>query len=388
MSALPIILLRPFYHRGMECIGLIFKKGNSLNEIAKRIKGIRWSDQKNCWYTSCNRVSYDSIKKLFDASAVLDTEELKIYLLQRKTMVPVSASKLAGSSAKVILQYPLGEDNLKAYAQFRDMLILRGYSPNTIRNYCNEFHQLLRLLGNRFVGNLVKQQILSYLLWLLEKQNCSETKVHTTVNAIKFFFEKVLDRSPEFYDLPRPKKPLKLPSILAEQEVLEMIQKMTNLKHKSILMTGYAGGLRVSEIIGLKLEDIDSKRMMIHLHGAKGKKDRMVPLSKVLLATLREYYLSYHPKEYVFENPQGGPYSVRSTQQILQDAKFAAGIHKKGSIHMLRHSYATHLMEGGTDIRVIQELLGHNSIKTTMRYTHVSKMDIGKIESPLDKLNW
>jgi integrase/recombinase XerD len=120
----------------------------------------------------------------------------------------------------------------------------------------------------------------------------------------------------------------------------------------------------------------------------KGKKDRMVPLSKVLLETLREYYLEYHPKEWIFENPQGGQYSIRSAQQILQYAKFAAGIHKKGSIHMLSHSYATHLMEGGTNIRIIQELLGHNSIKTTMRYTHVSKKDIGRIESPLDKLKW
>ena len=217
------------------------------------------------------------IKNAFDGFAILDIDELKKYLEQRRTIIPVTAEKLTSASAKIILQYPLEEENLKAFAQFKDLLILKGYSPNTIRNYCNEFHQLLRLLG---------------------------------------------------------------------------------------------------------------RRMMIHIHGAKGKKDRMVPLSKVLLETLREYYLAYHPKEWIFENPLGGPYSVRSAQQILQNAKFAAGIHKKGSIHMLRHSYATHLMEGGTDIRIIQELLGHNSIKTTMRYTHVSRKDIGRIVSPLDKLKW
>ena len=153
-------------------------------------------------------------------------------------------------------------------------------------------------------------------------------------------------------------------------------------------MTGYAGGLRVSEIVGLKITDIDSKRMMIHIRGAKGKKDRMVPLSQVLLITLREYHLAYQPKVYLFENPNGGPYSARSTQQIIQDAKQAAGIQKKGSIHMLRHSYATHLMEAGTDIRYIQELLGHNSIRTTMRYTHVSIKSLGNIQSPLDRLKW
>lgn len=369
-------------------MGLVFKKNNTIYEIAKRIKGIRWDEQKGGWYLACNRAAYELIKKAFEGTALLDTEKLKKYLEQRRTIIPITKEGISKASAKIILQYPLEEENLKAFAQYKDLLILKGYSPNTIRNYSNEFHQLLRLLGRRNVTELTKPQILSYLLWLLEKKGCSETKVHTTVNAIKFYFEKVLERCVEFYDLPRPKKPWKLPSVLAEEEVLQMIQQMTNIKHRSILMAGYAGGLRVSEIIGLKLVDIDSKRMMIHIHGAKGKKDRMIPLSKVLLETLREYYLAYHPKEWIFENPQGGQYSVRSAQQILQDAKYAAGIHKKGSIHLLRHSYATHLMEGGTDIRIIQELLGHNCIKTTMRYTHVSKKDIGRIESPLDKLKW
>lgn len=137
----------------------------------------------------------------------------------------------------------------------------------------------------------------------------------------------------------------------------------------------------------MKITDIDSKRMMIHSHGAKEKKDRMVPLSMILLENLREYHKAYQPKEYVFENPNGGQYSQRNAQQILQDAKINAGITKKGSIHMLRHSYATHLMEAGTDIRYIQ-VLGHNSIRTTMRYTHVSIKNLVKIESPLDKLKW
>ena len=382
------ILLRPFFHKGMECIGLIFKKDSSLNLISKHIPGIRWSEPRQCWYTTCNRASYELIKKAFINCAILDTDELKIYLQQRKTLIPEKIEKLAGASANKMLEYPLEEGNLRAYAQYRDLLLLKGYSPNTIRNYCTEFHLLLRLLGKRMVAELTKQQIMSYLLWLLEKQGCSETKVHTAVNAIKFYFEKVLDRSAEFYDLPRPKKPYKLPSVLAESEVIDLISKMPNLKHKCILMAGYAGGLRVSEIIGLKITDIDNKRMMIHIHGAKGKKDRMVPLSRLLLETMREYYVAYKPKEWIFENPNGGQYSTRSAQQVLQDAKSNAGISKKGSIHMLRHSYATHLLEAGTDIRYIQELLGHNSIRTTMRYTHVSIKYLGKIESPLDKLKW
>ena len=197
-----------------------------------------------------------------------------------------------------------------------------------------------------------------------------------------------MKREKEFYDLPRPKKPFKLPDVLAEEEVISIIQKIKNLKHRTMIMAGYSAGLRVSEIVNLKVKDIDSKRMMIHIHAAKGKKDRLVPLSKKLLETLREYYTTYKPKDFLFEGQDGKSYSARSVQSILQTAKLKAKINKTGSVHMLRHSYATHLMEGGTDIRIIQELLGHNSIKTTMRYTHVSKKDIGRIESPLDKLAW
>lgn len=128
--------------------------------------------------------------------------------------------------------------------------------------------------------------------------------------------------------------------------------------------------------------------MMIHIHGAKGKKDRMIPLSKRLLDTLREYYKAYRPKNFLFEGEDGGAYSSRSAQAVLKEAKLRAGIHKKGSIHLLRHSYATHLLEGGTDVRYIQAFLGHNSLQTTMRYTHVSRLKIESIQSPLDKLKW
>jgi len=153
-------------------------------------------------------------------------------------------------------------------------------------------------------------------------------------------------------------------------------------------MIAYSAGLRVSEIVKLRITDIDSKRMMIHLRAAKGKKDRMVTLSKKILAVLREYFLLYKPRIYLFEGQNGGEYSVRSVQKIVQDAKIRAGITKKGGVHSLRHSYATHLLEAGTDIRIIQELLGHNSIKTTMLYTHVANKIMSKIESPLDKLDW
>ena len=385
---MPTIVLKPFHHSGEECIGIYFTRNNAITEIVKTVPHTKWSRTHDCWYIACKKEYYVLLAKAFENKANVETAILKTYLQQRKALVPVTQKMIPLATTTMLLQFPLNEANLTAIVKFRDMLILKGYSSNTIKNYCNEFHQLLRILGDRFVNDLKKEHILSYLLWLLEKRGCSETKVHTSVNAIKFYFEQVLDRQKEFYDLPRPKKPFKLPSVLAEEEVLQLIQQVKNTKHKTILMAGYAGGLRVSEIIHLKINDIDSKRMMIHIHGAKGKKDRMVPLSKKLLEALRMYYLAYKPKEYIFESPSGGSYSARSAQSILQNAKKEAGITKKGGIHMLRHSYATHLMESGTDIRIIQELLGHNSIRTTMLYTHVSKKDLGRIESPLDKLKW
>lgn len=382
------LILKPFHHRGEECIGIYFSNTGAITQIVKNQPNAKWSRTKGCWYIPCNRMQYDLLAGDCKHTAEIDHSLLKIYLQQRKALVPVAKQAPAPATANMMLHYPLSEVNLLALTALRNMLVLKGYSHNTLRSYCNEFHQLLRLLGKREVNALTKEQLMSYLLWLLEKQGYSETKVHTSVNVIKFYFEKVLCRAKEFYDLPRPKKPFKLPSVLAEEEIIRLIQKVNNLKHRALLMTGYAAGMRVSEIIHLKIADIDSMRMMIHIHAGKGKKDRMVPLSNKLLETLRSYYLVYKPKEYLFENPSGGVYSVRSAQQILHNAKQEAGIQKKGSIHMLRHSYATHLMESGTDIRIIQELLGHNSIKTTMRYTHVSKKDIGRIGSPLDRLNW
>jgi site-specific recombinase XerD len=228
----------------------------------------------------------------------------------------------------------------------------------------------------------------AYLLWLLEKRGYSHANLHTTVNALKFYFEAVEGRGREFYDLPRPKKKLKLPFILSEEEMIGLIQKTENLKHRALLMTAYSAGLRVSELVSLKLKDVDSGRMLLHVREGKGGKDRMVPLSQKLLLRLREYVKDYKPKEYLFEGEGEVAYSARSAQNVLREAKEKAGIKKVGGIHLLRHSYATHLLEAGTDIRYIQVFLGHNSLKTTMLYTHVSKLKIETIQSPLDRLKW
>ncbi|HLD52072.1 MAG TPA: site-specific integrase [Sediminibacterium sp.] len=379
--------LKPFFYQGKECIGIYGPDTLQFNSTIKKIKGIKWNHNQRIFYIDCTRTAFENFKNQVAIHFYLDTTILRQYLLQKKALVGPIEKPIRSVTANKIISHPLCIENILALEAMRNMLILKGYSNNTIRNYLFEFQSLLRLLKDNSINNLSKAHIQSYLLWLLKEKGCSETKVHSAVNAIKFYFEHVLGREKEFYDLPRPKKPFKLPSILAEEEVVEIIKNIQNIKHKTMIMAAYSAGLRVSEIVSLKIKNIDNKRMMIHIQGAKGKKDRMVPLSNVLLTMLRKYYKEYHPKEYLFEGQNGGAYSARSVQEVLQVAKQKV-TNKVGGVHMLRHSYATHLMEAGTDIRIIQTLLGHNSIRTTMLYTHVSKIAIGKIGSPLDKLKW
>lgn len=386
---LPTLCLQPFHYRGQEVIGFDIFLNDSLEKEIRKLKGIKWCGERRLWYIPLNRENFEKAQAFFKEKFCFDTTQLRQYLEQRKTAVPlIQKDRIGKRRAALLLHFPLSKENLNAFQKFQQLLILKGYSPNTFRTYTNEFHLLLRLLNTVSVATLEKKHVTSYLLWLIKKRGYTEQHVHTAVNALKFYFEHVEGRTKEFYDLPRPKKPLKLPSVLAEEEVIELIRKTGNLKHKALLMTAYSAGLRVSELINLKITDIDSKRMMLHIREGKGKKDRMVPLSKRLLETLRQYFQQYRPKVYLFETKKGEAYDCRYAQAILKEAKEKAGIFKKGSIHLLRHSYATHLLEAGTDIRYIQTFLGHNSLQTTMRYTHVSKLKIESIQSPLDKLNW
>ncbi len=385
---LPTITLLPFHYLGKEIIGL---KCNLelLEGQLRRIKAIKWCGEKGMWYLPLSRESYEKVKEALQEAAKLESTLLKQYLEQRNaSLLLCSKEKIVKRSAKILIEAPLCKENLEAYQQYQALLKLKGYSERTFQTYTNAFHYLLRVLIGVSVSSLTKSHVQSYLLWLLEKRKYSATNLHTAINVLKFYFEQVQGRDKEFYDLPRPKKEQRLPSILAEEEIVDLIKKTENLKHKALLMASYSAGLRVSELVNLKIIDIDSKRMMLHIRQGKGKKDRMVPLSIKLLETLRIYFRQYKPAVYLFEGQDGAPYSTRSAQAVLLQAKQNAGIKKKGSIHMLRHSYATHLLEGGTDIRYIQSFLGHESLKTTMLYTHVSRFKIESIQSPLDKLNW
>jgi integrase/recombinase XerD len=229
-----------------------------------------------------------------------------------------------------------------------------------------------------------------YLLELIDRKNVSYSYINQAISAIKFS-NKYAWKSKIINDIkvPRPKKVEKLPDILSKEEVIRLFKKVVNVKHRAILMLTYSAGLRVSEVVRLKVKDIDSKRMLIHIRQGKGQKDRFTILSKNALEVLRLYAKEFHPSEWLFPGGSLGRHlTERSAQKIFESACNNTGIKKDVSIHSLRHAFATHLLEGGTDLRYIQELLGHKNSKTTEIYTHVSQKDLGQIRSPLDNINF
>ena len=285
--------------------------------------------------------------------------------------------------------WKLSKENLEALYRFVEQLKLKAYSPSTLKTYRNEFLQLLQLLKNKPVFTLTQGELRRYMVYAIEKQGIKENTAHSRLNALKFYFEQVLRKEKFFWEIPRPKKPLKLPQVLGEDELGKLFKALGNIKHKAMLYTAYSAGLRVSEIAALKIKHIDSSRMQIFIEEAKGKKDRYVALSPVLLDILRAYIKKYRPrpKVYLFESEQTGTaYPTRTIQRLFQLAKSKAAISKDAGIHFLRHSFATHLLEKGTDIRYIKEILGHFDIRTTERYLHVSRRQLVNVISPLDDL--
>ncbi|MCK4311426.1 MAG: tyrosine-type recombinase/integrase [Candidatus Cloacimonetes bacterium] len=268
--------------------------------------------------------------------------------------------------------------------KYKELLIQKRYSNNTQRIYCNYFNDFNSYFKDDDLDKLSTEQINNYILDLIQIKNISISQQNQRINAIKFYYEKVLGRNKQYYTLHRPNKEHKLPKILSKNEIKKILDSCGNMKHYCILLLIYSAGLRRSELINLKIPDVNSERMIINVIGAKGKKDRITLLSVNTLKSLRKYYKKYKPVNYLFEGVNGGKYSPTSVAKILKKAALKAGLQKNVTPHMLRHSFATHLLEQGTDLRYIQELLGHNSSKTTEIYTHVSKKAITKIKNPAD----
>ncbi len=341
-------------HKKEKRIAVYFEKDIDLIARIKRLDGSRWSQSLMAWHLP-------------------DTEENRV-----RFKITLSEGKSALSQIQ--------DSNQLVLKRFIEEIQLKGYSGSTLKTYRNEFGIFLNYLKQISAENCTTEDIRNYILYCINELQLSEATIHSRLNAIKFYYEQVLGRERFLLEIPRPKKPLKLPKVIAPADIKKMFEATSNLKHNTMLKLCYGLGLRVSEIVNLKITDIDSKSMQVFIERAKGKKDRYVNLPESILPQLRTYFIEYKPKLYLFEGQFGGQYSSRSAQQVFKNAMLKAKINKTLSIHSLRHSFATHLLEQGTDIRFIQELLGHNDIKTTLIYTQVNDKSLRKIISPLDNL--
>jgi integrase/recombinase XerD len=269
--------------------------------------------------------------------------------------------------------------------EIKKLLMVRAYSPNTISSYLACLNYFKKYFRGSKIDDLKKEDIIDYLFHLI-KNNYSKSTQNQHINAIKFYFEKCLGKKREFFHIDRPIKDKKLPIILSKNEIQLLFNSTYNLKHLTILAVIYSCGLRVSELINIKINDIDNNRMVINIRHSKGNKDRQVQLTNQILDLLRKYYKKYLPVNYLIVGQNGGKYSTTSIQKIIKNSALKAKIYKKITPHTLRHSFATHLLENGTDIRYIQSILGHSNIKTTQIYTHVSNAHLKNIQNPSDNL--
>ena len=365
----PKTLIIVKYHHGR--IKLIFPFERGMVALIK-LQPFHYWDNENRWWTLPDTEKI--LEKLLQACNDL---EWKYKFIEDNKKV-IRKSRIKPENSKNIRQCP------ESY--FEKLTIMR-YSKRTIKAYTHCFKEFINYFNTKKLEEITQADIRSFLLYLVDERGVSTSYQNQSINAIKFYYEKVMSGKRETYYIERPRRERFLPEVLSELEVVSILNSISNLKHKCIIMTTYSAGLRVGELLNLRIPDIDSNRMLIKVNQGKGRKDRVTLLSRKLLDLLRQYYKQYTPKDYLFEGAAGGKYSERSAQTILKEACRKAAIRKHVTMHTLRHSFATHLLENNTDLRYIQALLGHSSPKTTQIYTHITTRGLDQLRSPLDNLN-
>lgn len=340
---------------GPEDIEVRFPYDPALVAKVKRMIGCRWHSKGKYWTVPRTNGTVETLLFLFKGEAV---------------------------RVDLTLRPPLGE----ILNAVEDELKLRGYSPRTRKVYRLHVERFLKSVGKP-PQDVLPEEIRSYLLGLVDQKRVSVSYHNQTISAIKFLYKYVLRQFQPVAEVPRPKKERKLPAVLSREAVARLLNGMDNLKHRALFALVYSAGLRVGEVVRLRVEDLDEERGQIWVRGGKGRKDRHTLLSEVALQTVKAYRKSYRPENWLFSGtPEGRHLSVRSVQKVMERTKKKIDIPQQATVHTLRHSFATHLLENGTDLRYIQELLGHNNPKTTQIYTHVSRRELRRIQSPLDTL--
>ncbi len=336
-------------HRGQKRIAVSFEKKKELIARFRKLDGAKWSSTLKVWHLP-------------------DKEEYRLKF-------------------KLPLEKRLSAETEQQIENFVKWLRSKRYSESTIKTYVDAIRVFLKFFSEKALYDIENNDIIIFNNEYILKNKLSASYQNQMVNAVKLFFQTVQNRKLNIEQIHRPKKPKTLPNVLSKEEIKVILEAHGNIKHRAMLSLIYACGLRRSELLNLKPTDIDSKRGILLIKQAKGKKDRIAPISEKIIELLRQYYKAYKPTVWLFEGQQKGEqYTAESLQSVLKQALQKSNINKPVSLHWLRHSYATHLLERGTDLRYIQELLGHKSSKTTEIYTHVSTKSLQQITSPFDDL--
>jgi integrase/recombinase XerD len=377
MTNLPIITLRHLMIEAQPRIGLQYHPHKVVQALLDALPGLAWSEEHRMHHIINSPDNLTLLFKTFRGVAWVEGRYFFRNRPIRPDAEPVDLSELKKKAEQGRKSCP---------EEYIALLETKRYSLNTAKTYITQFTEFINHFPNKSLLEIDELDIRSYSRHLVQTGKSASLQ-NTAINAIKFYYEQVLNMPQRFYDIERPRKEQKLPTVLSKEEVKAMIQATENLKHKAILTTLYSCGLRLSELLELKLTDLKRGQNLLLVRQAKGKKDRHTVLGDKTIALLNKYIEQYTPKEYVFEGQRGGMYSAKSVAHIVKHSAFKAGIAQNVSPHTLRHSFATHSLEGGTDQRYIQMALGHSSPRTTEIYAHVSAKRLSGIVSPLENLD-
>ena len=372
----------PIIYLNRQVIGLktyyyaSFPFNRNLYTLFSSLKNSTWDSFEKAWVIDEAAFPLENILAHFKDKAE--------FIFQEKSLESVEYKK--SLLRPIHFLEPLDELKKEAIQTFIRYLNSKRYSSNTIKVYSDSMSTFLRYFSMKDISDISNDDLIDFNNNYILKNNFSSSFQNQVVNAVKLYFSAIQHKKIDVELIHRPRREKVLPNVLSKEEIKAILDAPYNLKHRAMLAMIYSCGLRRGELLSLTKFDIDSKRMVVIIRMAKGKKDRIVPLSPKILSLLRDYYKSYSPKEFLFEGQGGGKYSEKSLENVFKQSLFKANNKKPVTLHWLRHSYATHLLESGTDLRYIQDLLGHKSSKTTEIYTHVSTKNIQNIRSPFDDL--
>ncbi|NNE33394.1 MAG: tyrosine-type recombinase/integrase [Winogradskyella sp.] len=372
MTSKPTITLVKLFHKGHKQLGLKFRYNEDLLSLIRDIPLAKWSKTHRLWYLPLSDTNIKLVQNRFKKDAQLDTSGLSeaIIILDKKK--PKRVWNLS-TSQKDLLN------------KFYKYLKGKRYSKSTIDTYTFFVADFIEFNSKKPLETLTNRDVELFIETVFIKRNYSISTQRQFISALKLFI--VFEPSTQInsLELVRPQKDKKLPTVLSQEEIIRLIATTANIKHRAIIALLYSGGLRIGELLQLRIEDFNFKRKQIFIRNSKGRKDRYVTLADSFIPILKNYFVTYKPQRYFVEGAGGKPYSASSVRKFLYKYVTQCGIKTKVTPHVLRHSYATHLMENGVGIRHIQELLGHSKPETTMIYTHVARKDLLQIKSPLDK---